>query len=83
MKHFSEFWWIYTGLLGSAACIWHLLKRRGGDEPVLRRLIFAAYPQHDPKSPKYDPGLAGRQLLLVLAGLCLVGLVNVVLWISS
>jgi len=83
MKHLSEFWWLYVGVLGGGAYLWHLLKRRGGDEPLLRRLIFASSPKHDPKSPEYDPGLVGRQLVLVVAGLGLVGLVNLGIWLFS
>lgn len=90
MKHLSEFWWLYVGVLGSGGYLWHLLKRRGGDEPLQRRLIFVSSPKHDPKSPEYDPkspeydpGLVGRQLVLVVVGLGLVGFVNLVIWVIS
>lgn len=83
MKHLSQFWLLYVGVLGGEAYLWHLLKRRGCDEPLPRRLIFASSPKHDPKSPEYDPGLVGRQLVLEVAGLGLVGLVNLLVWFFS
>lgn len=81
MKHLLEFWWAYVGAFNGALYLWYLLRRRGGDEPLPRRLIFVASPRHDPKSPEYDPGLPGRQLLLVIGGLALVALAQLAAWL--
>ena len=83
MKHLLGFWWMYAGAIGGILYLRHVLKRRGGDEPMLRRIVLASSPRHDPKSPEYDPRLIGRQLLLVLVGLGLVGLVRLAIWFFS
>ena len=83
MNHLLDFWWLYVGAFGSALYFWHALRRRGGNEPLPRRLIFSASPKHDPKSPEYDPGLLGRQLVLVVVGLGVVALVQLVVWLIS
>ncbi len=46
------------------------LRRRGGDEPFLTRVIFALFPGTDPKGPRWL-GVTALSFILVTVGMVL------------
>ena len=81
MKLLQEYWWLLWGIAAPIAIVWYRLKRRGGDEPLLRRTILVANPIVDPASEQYDGNFPNRALLIVFVGLTLIGLAYVAVWV--
>lgn len=80
MELLRDYWWLFWGLAASGGVVWYRLKRRGGDEPLLRRIVFVAKPITDPTSSEYDRYFTGRMVLLVAVGLLLVAVFRVAIW---
>lgn len=81
MRYLTDYWWLGFGLLGSVTYLRHLVKRRGGNESLPRRIILALNPKVDPRSNQYDPGLFGRQLVLLLIAAISIFLALLVAWL--
>lgn len=80
MELLRQYWWLIWGLGASAGIVGYRLKRRGGDEPLLRRIVFVAKPSADPASREYDRRSPGRMVVLVAVGLAVVALFRFAAW---
>lgn len=71
MQGIADNWWILWGVVAAAFIIWRGLVRRGGSEPLLRRIVWVARPRIDPQHPSYDAGLPFRLMLFATGGVAL------------
>ncbi|MCG6118762.1 MAG: hypothetical protein MEQ07_11320 [Aquimonas sp.] len=72
MEFLENYWWALWAVPVAAFIVWRRLAERGGDEPLLRRIVYVSRPVSDPRSRRYVVGLPVRLLKLVFGGLLLV-----------
>ena len=82
-KHFLENWWIYWGVLASAAHLYYRYVKSDATQPRAKRIrsLMAGSQYSDPNSKSYDPGLLVRMMLLVVIGIPLIGLAHFIVWL--
>jgi len=71
---FTNYWWLVWALAAVSGLVAFRIRRRGGDEPVLRRVIYALFPNSDPGN-RPQRRLSARSAVLVGGGLVLVMIV--------
>ena len=59
------------GFVAVAGLITYRIRRRGGDEPLLRRIEYALFPGSDPESPRWL-GVTTLSFMLVAGGAVMV-----------
>ena len=66
----TNYWWLVWALAVVSGLVAFRIRRRGGNEPVLRRVMYALFPYSD---PVYRPQrqLSSRSAILVVGGLVL------------
>ena len=74
---FTNYWWLVWALAAVSGLVAFRIRRRGGDEPVLRRVIYALFPYSDPAN-RPQRQLSARSAILVGGGLVLVMIVYLV-----
>lgn len=47
-KWLKEYWWLVWGLASVSALVAFRMRRRGGREAILRRIMYALFPYSDP-----------------------------------
>jgi hypothetical protein len=74
----ANFWWMLWAFVAVAGLITYRIRRRGGDEPLLRRIEYALFPSTD---PAYKPQrqLSALAIILIGGGLLLIMFVNLFL----
>lgn len=67
----TENWWLVCGLTVITGLVIYRVQRRGGEEPVLRRLKYVLIPAIDPRN-RNRPQLTLIGLLLLVMGIVLI-----------
>ena len=73
-----NYWWLVWALAAVGGLVAFRMHRRGGDEPVLRRVMDALFPRSDPAN-RSQRHLSARSVILLGGGLVLVMFVYLVL----
>jgi len=73
-----NYWWLVWALAAVGGLVAFRVHRRGGDEPVLRRVMYALFPRSDPAN-RPQRQLSARSVTLLGGGLVLVMFVYLVL----
>ena len=51
MKEFiSQYWWAVWGVLVTVTLVWYRVSKRGGNEPLFRKVLYSAFPETDPSN---------------------------------
>ena len=59
-----RYWYMVWALVVTGALVAYRMRKRGGDEPVLRRVMFALFPYSDPgKEPQQRVSVLTAMLL--------------------
>lgn len=66
-------WWMLWALFVVATLVAYRMRRRGGDEFFLRRIVFALFPQSDPANP-HRREVTPVTIMLVLGGIFFIAL---------
>jgi len=81
--HIYEYWWAYWGIGVTSALFIYRFRRSDSKKSIGKRFRSAGTISRysDPDSPLHDPGLYGRQLLIVAIGIPLIGVALVLVWL--
>jgi hypothetical protein len=73
----ATYWWLVWALAVVGGLVAFRMRSRGGDEPALRRVMYALFPYSDPANrPQLQ--LSARSAILLGGGLVLVLIVSLV-----
>jgi len=64
----AKYWWLLWALFVAVAIVTFRMRKRGGDESILRRIWLALFPDADPENPRRRE-VTTTQLVLVGTGL--------------
>jgi hypothetical protein len=67
----AKHWWLLWALFAATGWVVYRLSRRGGDEPFLRRVMYALFPGTDPEGPRWL-GVTTLSFIILAAGLVLI-----------
>ncbi|MCA9232937.1 MAG: hypothetical protein KDA57_19975, partial [Planctomycetales bacterium] len=76
----SEYWYIIAAILGAFGLLRWQSWQKGGNESLGASLRKNINRHSDPKSALYDPGLFGRQFLILMIGLPLIAITLLIVW---
>ena len=74
MTWITQYWYLIFGIVGGASFIVIRMRRRGGAEPFLTRLLYSIVPLLDPQSEERK-SLTPRALVLFVVALAILALV--------
>ena len=85
IEHLRTYWAAYWGIFASIGLILFRFARtdRNLSRGARLRSLIQGNRYFDPNSPAYDPGLPGRQLLLLLVGFPLIVIALVAAWLAA
>ena len=80
-EQLSEYWYVIAAILGAVGLLRWQARQRGGDDSLGSSFRKNIDRHSDPKSALYDPGLFGRQLMILMIGLPLIAITLLVVWL--
>jgi len=75
-------WWIAWPILWLIAYVVYRVRKRGGDEPLARRIEYTLLPHTDPANSQRRESTR-RQVMIVLVGLAVIGLLNLIVAVAE
>jgi len=82
LQWIREYWFVLFGGFALCVIVSQRMRRRGGDESLLRRIEYALFPHTDPANPHrrdVTPGTIG----LVAGGLVVIALFLLFIFVSG
>jgi hypothetical protein len=67
---FTSYWWLICALAAAGGLVAFRMRRRGGDESALRRVMYGLFPYTDPANQP-QRRLSARSTILLGCGLIL------------
>ncbi|AKS41264.1 hypothetical protein [Wenzhouxiangella marina] len=82
-EHLSEYWYLYWGVLATAAYFWYRFRQTDSRKSRAERArsLMAGSQYLDPNSDRYSKGLFGRQVLIVMVGMVFVVIALFIVWL--
>jgi len=74
----ANYWWLLTGLGATGALVIYRVRRRGGSEPLWRRIEYALFPNTDP-AIKPQRMLSPLSIVVIGGALLLILFVNLLI----
>lgn len=77
IEWFAKYWWLLWALFVVVVIVVYRVRKRGGNEFLLRRIVFALFPHADPAG-SYRREVTPVMITLIFGGLLVIALMLVV-----